>query len=59
MRNIYYREQIVVDGTAYDVTTCDYSTTFDEWVKAGVVSADAPHHEIVDLVTDDIVNSAI
>ncbi len=57
MRNVYYRKQIVIDGVTYDVAVQDYSETFEEWVRNGVAGADAPHHHIVDLITDDIVNS--
>jgi hypothetical protein len=57
MPEIIYREQIVIDGRAYDVTTRNYTETFREWVENGVIDKDAPHHYIVDCITDDIVNS--
>lgn len=59
MKTVIYREQVVIDGRVYDLTTCDYSETVAEWIADGTLPLDAADQHICDYITDDIVNSSL
>ncbi len=54
IRQIIYREQVVIDGVAYDLKTRDYSESIAEMIKDDAFPADAGNHYIVDYVSEDI-----
>lgn len=54
MKTIIYRKQVVIDGNAYDLTTCDYSETVADWIANNVLPLNAADHAICDYIIDDI-----
>lgn len=54
VKQVIYKEIIIVDGREYTVSTCDYSQSIHELIKDNVLEDD--NQEIVNHIVDDIVN---
>jgi hypothetical protein len=64
MKQIIYKEIIEIDGEVHTVTTCDYSESINDlnrgwhlWMHPDGFILGPSNQEIIDYITDDIVNS--
>jgi len=55
MKQIIYKEIIEIDGTNYIIVSCDYSESINEAISDEILQGN--NDEIIDYITDDIVNS--
>jgi hypothetical protein len=55
MKQIIYKEIIEIDGGVHTVTTCDYSECINDLNNDFILGPS--NQEIIDYITDDIVNS--
>jgi hypothetical protein len=55
MKQIIYKEIIEIDGTNYIIVSCDYSKSINEAISDEILQGN--NDEIIDYITDDIVNS--
>ena len=55
MKQIIYKEIIEIDGIDYIILSCDYSESINEAISDEILQGN--NDEIIDYITDDIVNS--
>jgi hypothetical protein len=55
VKQIIYKEIIEIDGEVHTVSACDYSECINDLNNDFIVGAS--NQEIIDYITDDIVNS--
>ena len=55
MKQVIYKEVIVIDGVEYTVMSCDYSESIHELIEDQLIDGD--DQEIFNHIVDDIVNS--
>jgi hypothetical protein len=55
MKQVIYKEVIIIDNQEYTVTSCDYSNSIDELINDNVLEDSS--QDIVAYIVDDIVNA--
>ena len=55
MKQVIYKEIIVIDGREYTVSSCDYSESVNELIYDNILEDD--NQDIVNHIVDDITNS--
>lgn len=54
MKQVTYKEIIVIDGREYNVSTYDYSDVIDQLIGDSIISDD--NQDIINHIVDDITN---
>jgi len=55
MKQVIYKEIVEIDGISHIILSCDYSESINEAISDEVLQDN--NDEIIDYITDDIVNS--
>ena len=52
-KSVIYKEIVEINGSQYEIRTCDYTECVRDWITDGVLATDESDRDIVDYVKDD------